>query len=642
MTTAFARAIEGIPVVGSTTERDSLFPLPQTDQRVQLRATGELQRYTGVQWVSDHGTPLGRTVATLSQYLANNAVFNVKDGFNGLPGAVGDGVTDDTAAILACIAAARATGITRPATGDAPAGLSKLYLSYGGATILFPAARYKVTPLIGDFSNLTFRSGGKNAAVLDGSAYTGVAGAIINGINNTGDTRVINFNIDGVEVWGPVTGSVPCISLVQGFGNHLSNVVTSWGQYGIAIEGSGSQIVLDHCQVEQATVDGFRVFGGMTGLNVAIVDIRNSTARNCGRDGFSLLQGTTDCHLDDNQAYTCGRNGLRLYSDQQAGSVHENHYVRGFTSDQCQAVGIYIAGTRWTHVERLWSSNWTSATSNTLHHSMHFQNCISLFLDGLNSYGGKADAVRIEGCTTVLVDGVLADDYNQVGFNVINSTDVAFDNVTTQRTGFVAANLPAGNGVVNYGIVVDNLSSRVRPGANIEARYGALARYNFSNASALMPKARTNGMYRQPVPGLLPAFALPATATVGNLIVQNQNVSGEVLVRYQITTNAAQQTMTGTLRLAFARQAGVSTATNVSHAIAQLGLNATGAEAITATFGVTVTGGAAAQQTVAITCALSSTVGVTAYGKFEFDLLFGLNNNTDSPAAEVYAALTTN
>lgn len=81
MTTALARAIEGIPVVGSTAERDLLFAVPQTDQRVQLRATGEMQRYSGTAWLSDLGFPNtgGRTVLTLAAYLDNNKIINLRD-----------------------------------------------------------------------------------------------------------------------------------------------------------------------------------------------------------------------------------------------------------------------------------------------------------------------------------------------------------------------------------------------------------------------------------------------------------------------------------------------------------------------------------------------------------------------------------
>lgn len=53
--------------------------------------------------------PPGRTVATLSGYLANNAIYNVKDF-----GAVGDGATNDAAAIQAAINAA---SLTAPFTG---------------------------------------------------------------------------------------------------------------------------------------------------------------------------------------------------------------------------------------------------------------------------------------------------------------------------------------------------------------------------------------------------------------------------------------------------------------------------------------------------------------------------------------------
>lgn len=60
----------------------------------------------------------GRTVASATAYLANNALYNVRD-----YGAVGDGVTDDTAAIQRAVNAARTTG----------------------GTLIFPFGRYLVT-----------------------------------------------------------------------------------------------------------------------------------------------------------------------------------------------------------------------------------------------------------------------------------------------------------------------------------------------------------------------------------------------------------------------------------------------------------------------------------------------------------------
>ena len=68
----------------------------------------------------------GRTVPSLSAYLANNAVFNFKD-----YGAIGDGVTDDTTAIQNCLNAA----------GSVHAGLPVMR----GASCYLPPGTYKLT-----------------------------------------------------------------------------------------------------------------------------------------------------------------------------------------------------------------------------------------------------------------------------------------------------------------------------------------------------------------------------------------------------------------------------------------------------------------------------------------------------------------
>ena len=48
--TKFARRVDAIPVVASTTERDALYPTPERDQRVEVRSTGEVQRYGPDGW----------------------------------------------------------------------------------------------------------------------------------------------------------------------------------------------------------------------------------------------------------------------------------------------------------------------------------------------------------------------------------------------------------------------------------------------------------------------------------------------------------------------------------------------------------------------------------------------------------------
>lgn len=111
----FARRLDGVPVVASTSDRNSLYPSPSDNQRVFNLETGNVERWDGTAWITDLESTSAvlpgddRTTDTLAELLANNAFFNPLDYANGAT--IGDGTTDARAA-FAAVAVATAGPVT--------------------------------------------------------------------------------------------------------------------------------------------------------------------------------------------------------------------------------------------------------------------------------------------------------------------------------------------------------------------------------------------------------------------------------------------------------------------------------------------------------------------------------------------------
>lgn len=188
----------------------------------------------------------GRTVPTVSAYLANNVVYNVRD-----YGAKGDGATDDTNAILLALS-------------DIPAS---------GGTLYFPPGTYVISAriLIIAQSNIHIRGDGMGISVLKvatGTVANGTPGTMGYMLEMYGCS---NMTISDLELWG-----------------NRNNLAAGWSEFsgGILWDANApavpaTNLVVQRCHVHEVAGDCITVSGA--GVTAAFMD------------GVSI----TDCLLED-------------------------------------------------------------------------------------------------------------------------------------------------------------------------------------------------------------------------------------------------------------------------------------------------------------------------------------------------------
>jgi hypothetical protein len=187
----------------------------------------------------------GRTVATLSAYLFNNRVYNARD-----YGAVGDGVTDDTAAIQAAMVAADAVG---------------------GGTVYLPAGTYRVSELTFDGMSNVRLVGASNAYNYDGSHIGASALLVTDGVwavRLPPTSHYCGLHDLVINGQGTLSGALPHAALVDGveYGVLIETGATSMTgvtilgfMYGCVIAAGGNANVFYECAFVFNTRCGFAV-----------------------------------------------------------------------------------------------------------------------------------------------------------------------------------------------------------------------------------------------------------------------------------------------------------------------------------------------------------------------------------------------
>ena len=332
----------------------------------------------------------GATARTVQSKLRDTV--SVKD-----YGAVGDGTTDDTAAIQAAI------------NSQAP--------------IFFPTGTYLISNLTANYNNLYLK--GENATLKVKAGTTGSA-VLIGPTSGGWASKKSNVQLIGLSIDSTLAASVTCIRAQFIDGIKVSNVNTTGGTKGLDINTAAS-VHVDTCSLGNASAHALLIESATDGIGTWVW-VSNSTLFTSGNG--AIISNIPTVWFDKNVVYNSTAYGLTVQMDVAYTTSATYANITNNDFDSCGSQGLILTNQTKFNVTGNWVSCGRTNTLSGISISSSRRGAISdnqLFSNGLNG-------LILTSCNDVSIVNNTSTDNTLAGIYLDSSTNIQIIGNTLART----------------------------------------------------------------------------------------------------------------------------------------------------------------------------------------------------------------